>query len=257
MISQVRGSTFMQFVCIRFLGQPTRDLGNGECYWNCPSCSSDSFHTLPRHPNYRDRAKCWSCNLLADSYDLLALMIPEESKADRTARWSLLLQQWEAQEQVAASQARDRGGDDPGCNGSGNGCGRVRPAAIPVRGRGIADNPRAPERAWSELGEEERYWLDGLADLAHRHGITLDALAAYDRGFREHIARGDAHHLGECEDPECDAMVCRAARGLPPLTAEEIEAGLREREVARRRREAELMKCIMPHAIRRRLRRPI
>jgi hypothetical protein len=36
--------------------------------------------------------------------------------------------------------------------------------------------------------------------------------------------RAAQDHLRECRDPDCDAAVCRVARGLPPLTREQIEA---------------------------------
>jgi hypothetical protein len=53
----------------------------------------------------------------------------------------------------------------------------------------------------------------------------MDALLKYWRDFNDWCIESEQQHLAECEDPECDARVCRAARGLPPLTEAEIKAG--------------------------------
>jgi hypothetical protein len=101
---------------------------------------------------------------------------------------------------------------------------------------------------WADMREAERLELAGrveelesqvvecqsrLAEAKHRL-----ALAKYSRAFLEFVRRTEEHHMSECDDPECDAVGCRRARGW---SEEQIRAGIRKirrqaRERLRRRR---------------------
>lgn len=65
-------STFLEFVVSKYLGAPSRVLGDGQSFWPCPICDHDRFHTMPVHTKYKHRAKCYSCGLLEDAAGLLA-----------------------------------------------------------------------------------------------------------------------------------------------------------------------------------------
>ena len=65
-------------------------------------------------------------------------------------------------------------------------------------------------------------------------GVDFNALTDYASGFDNWIALTNRQHLAECQDSDCDAIVCRAARGFPPLAMSDIEA---ERKAERERRQ--------------------
>jgi hypothetical protein len=58
------------------------------------------------------------------------------------------------------------------------------------------------------------------ADDHNGNNTTGDDLEAW-------VRKTDALHLAECRDPDCDTVVCREARGLPPLTPKELVAQAR------------------------------
>jgi hypothetical protein len=74
--------TFLQYVCLQLLGPPSRHGRPGEAYWPCPCCGrGDHFHTLPSHPRYPDKWKCWGCGRWGDGADLLAELYPSWTPA--------------------------------------------------------------------------------------------------------------------------------------------------------------------------------
>jgi hypothetical protein len=89
------------------------------------------------------------------------------------------------------------------------------------------ENPDAVAGAWADLSSREREVLAKWYERSLREEFSLDALAKYDADFEAWRQETDRQHLAECQDPEhCDDAPCRKARGLPPLTREEIRAGL-------------------------------
>jgi len=54
-------------------------------------------------------------------------------------------------------------------------------------------------------------------EFCERFGMAPSAFEVYVRELA-------AEHIAQCRDPECDTIVCRASRGLPPLTDIELEA---------------------------------
>ena len=71
-------TTLLQFVLAKVLGEPTHS-SNGVSYWACPRCDSDSFHTLPHKPPYKDRARCYSCDLFEDVLGVVHELFPSMS----------------------------------------------------------------------------------------------------------------------------------------------------------------------------------
>jgi transcription elongation factor Elf1 len=75
-------TTLLEFVLVKLIGPPYRTIGNGESYWNCPQCDSDSFHTMPDKPEeFKHRAKCWSCgdSCRGDAIDMVRIVLPEKT----------------------------------------------------------------------------------------------------------------------------------------------------------------------------------
>jgi len=89
--------TFLQFVCLHFLGRPARDRGRGEWYWDCPKCGGTGFHTRPILEGCKDKFSCWSCGWWGDEYDFLRQMNAEPD-------YDKLLGDWVVQKTSLASR---------------------------------------------------------------------------------------------------------------------------------------------------------
>jgi hypothetical protein len=220
---EVHRMTFLEFTARRLLGPPTYDRGDGQSDWPCPRCGSRGWHTRPSSPRHRDRFSCWSCRWWGDEFDLLR----EFGRAGLLAEWR---REHQEQQEAAVTTTPNDDGTGPG-----------RGPDFPPRGRETgATRPNADRRsldlAQANLLPGEHQALVTAAAAARREGVDLEALAAKCRGFDEWVEQSTARHLAECQDPVCDAVCCRAARGLPPLTREEIEAGRRKHLSGRRRR---------------------
>lgn len=59
--------TLLEYILTKYLGNPTKQLGNGESYWPCPACGHRNFHSLPTNPAYKDYARCSKCRFLEDA----------------------------------------------------------------------------------------------------------------------------------------------------------------------------------------------
>jgi acyl-CoA reductase-like NAD-dependent aldehyde dehydrogenase len=74
--------------------------------------------------------------------------------------------------------------------------------------------------------------------LARDQGVDPGSLAYNCWHGRQWIAETNVAHMAECGDKECDWVCCRAARGLPPPTPQEIaEWRRRHNEEVRAERE--------------------
>ncbi len=77
--------------------------------------------------------------------------------------------------------------------------------------------------AWADLSDAEKKTLIEARAIAQRSKVPLVALANYAHRFHQWVLKTDRHHLAECVNPECDADICRQARGLPPYSEVDIE----------------------------------
>jgi hypothetical protein len=224
--------SFLEFVCAQLLGPPVRVKGHGEAFWDCPYCGNtkQKFHTRTLSNRYpKQRYGCYKCGEWGDEWNLIEDLYPDEDHAQHVRRWKMLREEWEAldpaecltvpgQRRQSTTQpvaaidfisqgrqgrlsAQDRGGR---CEGDG------QPADSAARHRALLEAPR-------RLVSGEWDILMHALRIARREGCDLTELA-------EHICQLraiDEEHLAACQDPECEWLVCRRARGLPPLTGEE------------------------------------
>lgn len=210
-------TTFLEWVAFKLMGPPLYTKGDGESYWECPRCGSRKWHTRPHREGMRDRYSCWSCQAWGDINDLA-----QEFASHTTIR----LDMWQAEYDVYGEDTRLIP-DSPGekiDRGDRTHRSRHTPVISSPGPTGISreDDPRRIEMAYADLSREEKNLLAIACQLARSKGVDPGALAYYCWHGREWIAASNAAHLAECTDPECDAIVCRAARGLPPPTPEEI-----------------------------------
>lgn len=198
--------TLLEFACEKLLGPPNACRGDGQSEWACPHCGGEKFHTYPHKDSFKDRFRCWSCLFRGDIFDLLKEFFPSENYGDQLAR----VADWEV-EFAAEAKANPT---------------RVKPPAFSSGETGIhgADEWQSLQDAYENLTQEEREGAVKALAAASREKVSLQALALLC-DHKLWIEQIKAEHFKECTDAECDAIVCRAARGLPPLTQEEIKAG--------------------------------
>jgi hypothetical protein len=165
---------------------------------------------MPQKAKYKDRFRCWVCDFRGDEFDLLRHLYPCENYIERHARLCKMRNEYES------------GAD-------------VEPLAKPIHLRGSGsqvlqeDDAIEIELAWADLSDEDQQVLLAAHAVMQGKRVSFEALAGKCFAFAQWIKSSDAQHLDECNDPECDARVCRAARGLPPRTKAEIDAGKRGR----------------------------
>jgi hypothetical protein len=206
-------TTFLEYLCETLFGEPVYRQGNGHSEWDCPFYGqARKFSTYPYTPQYKDRAKCWSCNQGGDAADILKLAIPDLRDWDvRRSRLERLRAEFEADRARAVEQAGDR-----------------VPAGHPISFRGIPGGSVADDfdtevvrDAFSGLAPDEAGQLYAAVALAR--GKCPDApfqLIWYaHRALRDRIehdrriAEENARHMAECTDDRCDFYCCRKARG--------------------------------------------
>ena len=66
---------------------------------------------------------------------------------------------------------------------------------------------------WADLTEGERDILVAAYRVMRGRSVSLDALARYSFDFVEWKWESNVVHKRKCNDPDCDAPVCRAAWG--------------------------------------------
>ncbi len=99
-------TTLLEHLLHLYLGKASSTNGNGESYWPCPNCGDRRFHTMPVHPIYAHRAKCWHCDLYGDAADMLKFFHPDESWDVRKARLKQFASGWQTLNQK--SQAKEK-----------------------------------------------------------------------------------------------------------------------------------------------------
>ena len=198
--------TFMEFTCWALLGPPHKSRPRGEHYWECPACQSPKFHTRPHKPPHKDRFSCWSCGFWGTEIDLLSCSFPNESQTDHSRRWKMLREEWEARDPSECIQADDTPSS---------------PSLSPgLRGQ---DRPRHKSddelhQLYDALTPIQKYNLKTALRIARDREADLTELAEYTDAMDAFNRESDELHRMMCDDPDCEADVCRKARGLPPLT---------------------------------------
>jgi hypothetical protein len=220
-----RPETFLQFVGLKLMGPPT-SAGN-RWVWPCPACGHETaFSTLPPHPDYKDRVRCFRCLFKGDEADLLKQCLEgQDWPARRT-----FLEQLRAEYDALPSGARVHGRSSTN-HPSGNGERRRRPALVYDQDPRFWDGPEYGPPADELLAlaggdphdaatrEKLLHYQEAL-EVCGRRRCHPEALAAR-LGAVEWVGRQDAEHMAECRDPECDWYCCRLARGWTP---EQIKA---------------------------------
>ena len=207
--------TFLEFVYRKFLGSPK----SGNSY-RCPYCKHGT-PSLTINPPLAGKAvkyRCHRCQMFGDEFDVLKL-VGVHNYSDRIAQVAELRAEYESLHQRDAAQTPDSS--------------THHTSSFPPRGLGsVGQNldPRAVEIAYADLTGDEVGQLATAVVLAReRLPADPERLLLYCFRSVQWFEEVDARHLAECNDADCDAIVCRAARGLPPLTQEQIEAERRER----------------------------
>lgn len=190
--------TFLEFAVRRLLGEPTGGTRR-DPYWDCPACGRAKLHIRPPLPAYKDRVACWVCDYHEDAAGLWKSTRGGYYR-DAVAALDAWRGEWE--------QAEAAPPVDPSLTISSGGSGGRRRCQ---------DHPLAVAAAWADLSEDERETLISALEVMDTIGrqhpdVSLGALAQYCRDFVESMRRMEEHHLRTCDDPECDAPVCRAVR---------------------------------------------
>jgi hypothetical protein len=224
--------TFLEYVCRRLMGPPV----SGSC-WRCPFCDSSgpSFSVRPPKPGYPVKFKCFRCGEWGDEYDLMKLCHPNGGFSERRNR----LDQWR-QDYERDTPILHRG---PGSTQTVNQQPHIH-----------CDEPGNVELAWANLIGELRDEVTGEAfalqllnrvkEHCDQNHVSMEALLAYWNDFERWAVESEERHRAECDDPDCDARVCRIARGLAPLTPEEIEADRQERLAAKQRSREQVRRAL-------------
>lgn len=223
--------TFLQFVCEKLMGPPFKYGSEyGDAYWLCPFHGGDSFHTMPSLPKFKDRFHCFGCGQCGDEFDLTKHIM----MVSYSYRKSLLEGSWRKEYEALvfveppkvkppwfAAPVAERG-----------------PAASLLRGPRSAKRPsEKPRRSWEAYSTFRQRWedvvdgpgpaleiLEYAARCCRENNCTLDDLVTCHAQLQEHVQASDVLHRSDCKDSNCDADVCRIARGLGPMSYAERKA---------------------------------
>ncbi len=224
--------TFLEHVIRKYIGPPRGG------YWKCPYCDRRNPSVLVNAPKAGCKVK-WRCVAAGcpvsgkprDEYDLLRIYHPDTRYPEQRAMVADLRAEWEAAEEAAGcgeSGTHDAAED---CPSSPRGHSRQYDRDIAQAWAGLYEDVRRlgidPDEAYEVL------WR--LYDRGYfRHaGWHMRRVLGYWQAFLEWVEETNASHRAACRADECDWWCCRAARGLPPLTREEIAAQRAEAEAQR------------------------
>jgi len=226
--------TFLEYVLRKLVGPPQ---GN---YFPCPFREhSNPYQVVVNKPaidaagtgrQFAVKGRCHrACGPgprgCFDEFDVVQAVRPDMLYPERVALVAKLRAEWQAG-LSAPGKART------GILFSPTGRQRDDPHRIPVAWANLMDDLR---RAGVDTGEEvymlvKRYYDAGYFQDDGWDRKEMSEVLIYWRDSLDWCAESDRLHLQGCDDHECDAIVCRAARGLPPLTTEQIEASRPRRE---------------------------
>lgn len=230
--------TLLEFVCDRLMGPPVC----GSC-WRCPYCDSSgaSFSVRPPKGDFPIKFKCFRCDRWGDELDLLEHFYPDDDKSQIYSRWTKLRRQYESARPESKSSFSLRGTGHTG--------------SVCQKRSVHRDDPRDVALVWANLGDDFRdddeisnallvRVLSPIVERCEASNVSVPAFLKYCRDFEDFIRKSDRLHLTECDDPVCNATVCRAARGEPPLTKAEREAIQQEAREARHQRTERVRRAV-------------
>ena len=220
--------TFLEYVARQLMGPPQTGT-----YWHCPFCDSDHGSFMVRRPKAgcRVRYKCLRCDAWGDESDLIKHFYPREDYGQRVDRLATMRSEFE------------RGA-------------KPKSPVSPLRGRGSLTFIEGPRNDWHDV---EIVWndyrddlddfevgysfalglLSQLAERCEKNNVSMEAIVKYWKDFDTCIFEMDQRHMEECDNPDCEAAVCRINRGLLPLTEEEIAEGTRKIKAAKQKAKVE------------------
>ena len=245
--------TFLEYVAERLMGPPVC----GSC-WRCPYCDSPhaSFSVRPPKPGYKVKFKCFRCGMWGDEYDLLKEFYPGEQYPRRRVRLDQWYRDWqrEYQSEPVVTTTRGRPGSIACVNAYDHDpqedeFSPEADQAVVALMEYLADPPS--DRALREMLRlvQEALTICGASGL---HPVGFGARVGYEVWHREL----EAEHLAECDDPDCDYICCRRARGWTEEEIDaDIEAGKQEREEDKRQRMERARKAIKKHPVKRKRKR--
>lgn len=258
--------TFLAFVLDCYLDR------DGQ-YWACPLCQRTNGSVSVNEPLKDHAIKCrcrsgW-CEWpvpgrgYGDEYDVVKWFEPTLKYPARKARLDELRTRWE----FLRAEWVGRTGSGASGPGATAGVACLTPYILP-HGDGsryerefhfkVADAWAGLVTAFGGSGRAEHDEFARMVEMryfADWDRVFTDALLAYWLSFVEWVEASDRRHNETCSDPVCDATGCRAKRGLPPLTADEISALWNAADVARARRlrrREEFMRDLRDHEIKER-----
>ena len=198
----------------------TAKLGErrGGC-WRCPRVEhrNESVYVRDDCPDGRLRWGCHRCGLAAggDEFDLMRMVGVRGYGAQLCELARLRIEYGAGHVKATASHSS------------------------PVGSRAADRTARDVQEAWANLADADRKELAALLDrgaeretmrqvgnvsaVAARAGVSVEELARECAEFEEFVERTDLIHIAECIERDCDAAVCRAARGRP-LSEQQVEA---------------------------------
>jgi hypothetical protein len=199
--------TFLEYVCERLMGPPVSTSSN-RSVWSCPrhTDAHPSFSTRPPKDGFKDRFQCFSCGFWGDVFDLAKEFYPADNfgqRRTRVAAWRI------DYERECASSINHRGGE--------------LKTVEPSKPKGDVDG------AWAAFMEDlkdleigQTFALQLFEQAQERcRGVSVEELIKYWRHFEDWMYETDQQHLAECNDPDCDAQICRAAKEWPPQAKED------------------------------------
>lgn len=229
--------SFLEYVFCRLLGPPV----SGNSY-RCPYCEDLKPRLMinPPRAGCKIKFRCHRCQMFGDEHDVLKL-VGVYNYTDRLVKLKELRAEYEA----AVNAATETGAAIPA------GVGPAVPPSPGEAGSQVAVRPRYPDdcglpgdwrsvdAAFANVTEDERQAILKAYEVTRREKVSFIALAVSCMDFENFVKRTDEYHLAECDDPDCDTRVCREARGLPPLTRDEIRRSMQALREARQRAKEE------------------
>jgi hypothetical protein len=175
--------TFLQFVCEELLGPPAHHGGQtGDSYWPCPFRKHKEvcFHTLPVHPSYPDRWRCFGCGNWGDEFQLLRNLraAGRSEAAGNFGTHQLRIERWRREYDALPDYI-----PSTPSTGRRKGEASLPPAESPPLPRPV--DPLRLEEAVSALTVADIIALTRIMRVAREHGVSVqDFVDLTERVFR-------------------------------------------------------------------------
>ncbi len=193
-MNQTTPTTFLEYVCTRLMGPPTRTAQPGEAYWPCPRCGHAKFHTRPHNPPHKDRVYCWTCQWWGDACDVLKELLPDECRDYGIRVQRLRELQADFDREIAAGTA--------GAATEAQGTPHPSPSLPRGAGSKAPSDHSAVQRAFADLSADEMLTLAQALVLAVTHKAPLEALAKACFAYCEWTRQLEMAFPSEMVDPE-------------------------------------------------------